>query len=236
MIISDIPCLSANARHQLQNRLIRCFCLQNKYQPHYHRTDSVLTIISQDIWIKIGILHSILIIFETFRAAKSCMRLHIPGRQIDYFRRLRSRSVTGWGGWRAVWRWSQLWSPHSTSGGGRCTSCFASPACLQILCSPIVARKAAGRLVMTKNCRVSLYRSLHLFMPRKLNTPLLRISYLGAWFLNAIFRFLNCSAQKAFSGHCGHIQRQAHVGLFQLYPTSLPCHSCRYVENLQDDG
>jgi len=32
---------------------------------------------------------------------------------------------------------------------------------------------------------------------------------------------------------CG-IQHLAHVGLFQLYPTSLPYHSCRHVENLQD--
>jgi len=45
---------------------------------------------------------------------------------------------------------------------------------------------------------------------------------------------LNCRARKAFFGHFGHIQRQAHVVLFQLYPTSLPCHSCRHVENLQD--
>jgi hypothetical protein len=29
------------------------------------------------------------------------------------------------------------------------------------------------------------------------------------------------------------LQRQAHVGLFQLYPTSLSCHSCSHVENLQ---
>jgi hypothetical protein len=79
-----------------------------------------------------------------------------------------------------------------------------------------------------------LYRSLHLFMPRKLNTPFLLFSDLGAWFLNAIFRFLYCGARKAFFGHFGHIQPQAHVRLFQPYPTSLPCHSFRHVENLQD--
>ena len=162
------------------------------------------------------------------------MRIRISGRQIDDFRRLSSGGVTGWGGWRAGRRWSRLWSPHSASGRGRCTCSFASPACLRILCGAILARKAAGRLVMTKHCRVSLYRSLHLFMPRKLNTPLLLFSDLGAWFLNEIFRFLYCGARKAFFGHFGHIQRQAHVGLFQLYPTSLPCHSCRHVENLQD--
>ena len=72
------------------------------------------------------------------------------------------------------------------------------------------------------------------FVPRKLNTPLLFFSDLGTWFLYEIFHFLNCGARKAFFGHFGHIQRQAHVGLFQLYPTSLPCHCCRQVENLQD--
>jgi hypothetical protein len=56
----------------------------------------------------------------------------------------------------------------------------------------------------------------------------------GAWFLIEIFRFLNCGARKAFCGHFGHIQRRAHVGLFQLYPTSMPCRSCSYVEHLQD--
>jgi hypothetical protein len=71
-------------------------------------------------------------------------------------------------------------------------------------------------------------------MPRKLNTPVLLFWDVGAWFLNEIFRVLYCGAQEAFFGHFGHIQHQAHVGMFQLYPTSLPCNSCRYVENLQD--
>ena len=164
------------------------------------------------------------------------MRIRISGQQIDNFRRLSSGSVTGWGGWgglRAGRKWSRLWSQPSASGGWRCTCCFASPACLWILCVAILAWKAAGHLVLTKHCRVSLYHSLHLVMPRKLNTPLLLFSDLGAWLLNKIFRFLYCGARKAFFGHFRHIQRQAHVGLCQLYPTSLPCHSCRYVENLQ---
>jgi len=101
-------------------------------------------------------------------------------------------------------------------------------------CGAILSRKAAGRLGMTKHCRVSLYRSPHLFIPRKLNTPLVLFFDLGAWFFEEMFRFLYCGARKAFFGHFGHIQCQAHVGLFQKYPTSLPCHSCRHVENLQD--
>jgi hypothetical protein len=72
------------------------------------------------------------------------------------------------------------------------------------------------------------------FMPRNLSTPLLLFSNLSSWFRNEKFHFLYCGAQKAFFGHFGHIQRQAHVGLFQLYLTSLPCHSCRPVENLQN--
>jgi len=38
---------------------------------------------------------------------------------------------------------------------------------------------------------------------------------------------------KPLYGLFGHIQGEAHVGLFQLYPTSLPCHCSRYIENLQ---
>jgi hypothetical protein len=72
------------------------------------------------------------------------------------------------------------------------------------------------------------------FVPRNYNTPLLLFSDLSAWYHNQLFRFLDCAARNAFFGHCGHIQGQAHVGLFQLHPTSLPCHSCRHVENLKD--
>jgi len=162
------------------------------------------------------------------------MRIRISGGLIDDLGRLNFRSVTGSGGWRAgQWR-SRLWSSLSALVGCRCTSSFASPACLRIYCGAILAWKAAGCLVLTKHCRVSLYCSLQLFVPRKLNTPLHLFSDLGVWFLNEIICFLNCGTRKAFFGHFGHIQGQAHVGLFQLYPPSLPCHSCRHVENLQD--
>ena len=71
------------------------------------------------------------------------------------------------------------------------------------------------------------------FIPRNHNTPLLLFSDLGTCFLNDIFCFLYCRARNAFFCHFGHIQHQAHVGRYQLYPTSLPCHSCWHVENLQ---
>jgi len=162
------------------------------------------------------------------------MGICISSKQIDDFRRLSSGSVTGWGGWYARRLWSRLWGPLSASVWWRCTHCFGSLACLRIPCGAILARKVTGRLVSTKHCRGSLYRSFHLFMPRKLNSPLVLLSDLDAWFLNEIFCFLYCGARKSFFGHFGHIQRQAHVGLFQLHPTSLPSHSCRHVENLQD--
>jgi len=53
------------------------------------------------------------------------------------------------------------------------------------------------------------------------------------WFRNKIFGVLYRGVRKSFFGHFGQIQLQAHVGLFQLYPTSLPCRSCNHVENLQ---
>ena len=162
--------------------------------------------------------------------------MRISGQQIDDVRRLNSGSVTGWGGWRAGQRWSWLWSWLSASVGWRCTCFFASPPSLRILCGAIFARKAAGRLVLTKPCWVSLYRSLYLFMPSNLYTPHLLFSDLGVWFLDEVFRFVYCGTRKALFGDFGHIQRQAHVGLFQLYPTSLPCHSCRHIENLQVIG
>jgi len=72
--------------------------------------------VSQHIWIKIGIVLGILFIFEKFSTGMSCMRIRISGQHIDGFRRLGSGWVTGWAGWRAELRWSQLGSPHSASG------------------------------------------------------------------------------------------------------------------------
>jgi hypothetical protein len=161
------------------------------------------------------------------------MGLRICDREIYNLRTLGSESVSGWDGWRARQRWSQLWSPLPASVEWMCTSSFASPGCLGIHGGAILATKAAGRVVLTKHYRVSLYRSLHFFMPRKLNTQLLLFLDLIPWFLNVIFHFLYCGVRKAFFGHFNHIQRQAHVRLFQLYLTSLPCHSFRHVENLQ---
>jgi len=148
---------------------------------------------------------AMLIMIKKFRTGKSGVRIQISGRQINYFRTSSSGSVTSWGGWRAGQRWHWLWSPLSALVRWRCTCSFAFPTCGRILCSAILGRKAAGHVVLTKHCWVSLYRSLHQLMPRKLNTPLLLFSDRGAWFLNEIFRFLYWGAQKALFGHFGNI-------------------------------
>jgi hypothetical protein len=63
----------------------------------------------------------------------------------------------------------------------------------------------AGRVVLAKHCRESLYRSIHHVMPWKLNTPLFLFMELGLWFLCAIFRFLYYGTPKAFIRHVGLI-------------------------------
>jgi hypothetical protein len=162
------------------------------------------------------------------------MRICISGRGIDDFSRLSSGSVTGLGGWCACRMWSRLWNLLSVPGGWRCTCSFVCAAYLRILCGAIWARKAAECLILMKHCQLSLYRRLPLFVPSILNTPLRFFSDLSAWFLYEIYGSLNCGVQHAFPGHFGDIQRNAYVGLFQLYPTSLPCHICRHVRNQHD--
>jgi hypothetical protein len=82
---------------------------------------------------------------------------------------------------------------------------------------------------LTQHSQVSLYRSLHLFMPRKLILPRLLFSDLGARLLDQEQQFLYFNVPKLSFGHVRHIQRQVHIALFQLYPTSLRCHSSRHV-------
>jgi len=171
---------------------------------------------------------------KKFGIGMRCIWIRKSGRQIEDFGKFRAPSVTGlavcWSGQR--WRW--LWSWLSASVEWRCTCSFASPACLQMLWGSILARKASGHVILTKHSQVSFNRSLHLFMPRTVITLHLLFSDLGVRFDHQIFCFLYCGAQTPFFGHFCHIQGQAHVSLFQLYPTSLPCHCSRHVKNLQD--
>jgi len=148
---------------------------------------------------------------KKFSTGKRWMWIPISGCQIDELGTLRSGIVTGWGdkhsGKRCCWLQSRL----SASVGCGCTCSFASPACLRMLRSAIVAGKASSGVVLIKYSPVSFYRSLHLAMPRKLHICHLLISDLGARLLHQIFCFPHCRARKPFFGHCGHIQGQAHV-------------------------
>ena len=241
IIISKITCLSINACHHLQVRAIGCSALQNWCQLHYNTADSVLasgcSFISQHIWIKICIMLAILgrcIQSEKFSTGRICMRIRLSGQQIDDFGTLSSGIVTCLGGWYSRQMWRRLWTQLSALVRWRCTWTLASPLCLRILYSTISARKESGCLVLTKHSLVSFYRSFHLFMPRKHNTPLLLFSDLGARFQNLELCFHHCGGRQPSIGNFCQIQGQLHIGLFKLYPTSLPCHSSRHVENLQE--
>jgi len=164
------------------------------------------------------------------------MWIYISGWQIVDLGTLGSLIVTRWHGWRSAQRWHRFWCRLSVSVGWRCTHSFAPPVCQQILCGAVLARKASVRMVLTKHKRVSFYRSFQLFMPRKPNSPLLLFLDFGTRFLDEVLRNLHCGVHKPSCGHFGHIQGQAHVGLFQLYPTSLPWHSSRHVGNLQENS
>jgi hypothetical protein len=76
--------------------------------------------------------------------------------------------------------------------------------------------------------------SLQMFIPRKLNSLRRLFSDYGMRFLNELLCFLCCATQSPSFGHFGHNQSKEHVRLCMLYPTSLPRHSSRYVENLPE--
>jgi len=138
--------------------------------------------------------------------------------------------VTGWNRWRFGWLWRRFWRWLSESFWCRCTRAFASPACLGILCCAILARKAAVCLIFPKHSRVSFHRSLHIFMPRKLNSLLLPFSDFCLRFLDWELHFLYCGARNpplAILAIC-KARRMSDCS------SSLPCHSCRHVENLQE--
>ena len=118
--------------------------------------------------------------------------------------------------------------------GWRCTCSIVSPVRLWILWGAILARKVSIHLVLTKHRRVFFNCSRLLFIPRKLNPSLHHFSDFGVRFLDQILCFLYCGARQPAYGNCGDIQCQAHVGLFELYMTSLSCHSCRHVENVEE--
>jgi len=205
--------------------------------------DSVLTsgcsFICQHIWIKICIVLAILgirIKRRKFNSAGRSMWIQLSGQQIDDFGTLSSIIVTGRHGWHSGWRSRRLWTQLSLSVGLRGTCSSGSQARLRMLCGTIVTRNASVRVVLAKHCLVSFYRRLYLCMPRQLNTPLNLFLDFSARCLDQISCFLDCGVRIPSGGHFGHIQGQAYVRLFQLYPTSLSCHGSWHVENLQEIG
>jgi len=183
MIILKNPIPFSQLSSSLSCSLKRLLSSTNGCKLHYHAADSVLTcgwiFICQQIWNTIFIVHAILGIWikiEQTSTGKWSMYIHISGWHTFCFGALRFLAVIRWRRWRSGPRWRRSW--------WRCTCAFAPPVSLWILCCAILARKAAVRLIFPNHCWVSFYRSLHLVMPGKHNTPLLLFSNFGTWFLD----------------------------------------------------
>jgi len=155
-----------------------------------------------------------LIMIERFCTRHRWMQMPMLGGYSDDLGRLNPGSVTGCGKWRARPKWHQVWSPLSESVQWRCTWFFGSLTCLCMLWSTNLAWKTSRCVVLMKHYWLLLYRNVILFIPIQLNTRLHLFSDLGAWFLNEVFRCFCGGMQRAFFGQLGHIQREAHLGLF----------------------
>jgi len=160
--------------------------------------------------------------------------IDISGWQIVQLGRLGSIIVTGCRKWLSEHRLRWFWCRLSVLAGWSWTHSFAHSSCRRILCGAMLPRKTSVHSILTTHSWVSLYCSLDLFMTRKLNSPLLLFSDFSVTCLDKVLSFLYCCTQKPSFGHFGHIWCQVQVGLFKLDPTSLPCHSSRHVENLQE--
>jgi len=145
-----------------------------------------------------------------------------------------SVSITWWRRWHSRWGWP--FGRRCRWFWWRCSWAFAPLACLRYLGCTILAWKGAGCVIFINHCPVSFDHSLHLPVPRKLNSSLLLFSDFGARSLNQLLCFLYCGMRKSSFGHLLHIQGEAHVRLFQVYPTYLPRHRSRHVENLREIG
>jgi hypothetical protein len=101
-------------------------------------------------------------------------------------------------------------------------------------CSAIFVSRACVRAVLPKHSWVSFYCDLHHFTSRKLSFLLHLLSDFCARNCHQVLHFTDRGRHKSSLGHFGRIQGLVHVWLFQLDPTSLPCHSSRHVGNLQE--
>jgi hypothetical protein len=171
-----------------------------------------------------------------FSPAKWWMWICLSSQQIDDLGILTSRNVTSSGGWHFVQTLYLLWSELSEIVGSWCTCSFASLSGLGIVCSAIVAEKCSGCVVWTKYSQGYFYFTLHLVMPRNLNTPGLLFSDCSAWYLEHEFHFRSCCVWKPSFVHYCHIHGQEHLPLFQVYATSLPCYISKHVGNTQESS
>jgi len=183
--------------------------------------------ICNKIFIALVILR-ICILIEKLSVAKRILYIRTPGWHPFNFITFSSLTVTRWHRWHSGRRCGRFW--------WRCVGSFVPSACLQIHCCAILAWKAAVCVILINHCQVSFYRSLHLFMPRKLYYSLLLFLDFGARFLDQVLHFAYWGAQQPSFPHFGNIQSKAHVRLFWLYPTSLPRHSTRHVGNLEQSS
>jgi len=164
---------------------------------------------TQQIWNKIIITLAILgicIMIQKLCVGMPRMYINTPGWHTFNFITYSSVCVTWWCRWRSGRRCRWVWQ--------RCTGFFALPACLWIFCSAIWPWKTTVHMIFINHCRVSFYFSLHLLIPRKLNSSLLLFSDFRARFLNQLLHFLHCSVQKPSFSQFGLIQGMAHVELF----------------------
>jgi len=151
MIMLKNPVPFYECSSSLSGLLNRLLSSANGCQLHYHAADSVLTsgcaFISQQIWIEIFIALAILgicIKIETLSVGKRSMCTYISGWHTFNFWILSSIIVTGWHRWHSGRMWHRFW--------WRCTSCFAPPACLWILCCAILAKNAVVRMIFMNHC------------------------------------------------------------------------------------
>ena len=179
----NMPFNSIIARLHCQVCSIGCCYLQNGCQLHYHPADSVITsawaFINLPIWIKIYIALAILgIVIMSVRlsGAKSSMSIYKSRWHTFSFGSVSSLIVFVWQRRRCRQVWHRIWCQLFELLWRRCTRTFPPPAWLGIVSGAILARKAAIHLIFPKYSWVSYHRSLHILIPRKLNSPLFLVS------------------------------------------------------------
>jgi len=146
---------------------------------------------------------------EKLSAEKKIRWKNISGRQI-----IDLGTISQWRRWRSRQRWHWVCCALSVLVKQRCTRSFAPPACLWILWGATLTKKAPVHVVMTKHSLVGFYYNLHLYTPQKFNSLFFLFSDFGGRIVDQVLRFLIWGTRIPFFDYFGHIQGQAHVGVF----------------------